>query len=228
MTDQRITMTPGAIAAEQQAFMVKVFGWMGGGLLVSGLVATWIASNVGFIGMGTFIAAAILQFAVVIGLVSRVERMSANLATGLFIFYSALTGVTLSTLLLIYTAESVASTFVITAGVFGVMAAYGYTTKKDLTAWGSFLFMGLIGIILASVVNIFMRSSAMGLVISYVGVLVFTGLTAYDVQRLKAMNVLGNAGTEEDTKEAVIGALHLYLDFINLFIMLLRITGSRR
>ncbi len=108
------------------------------------------------------------------------------------------------------------------------MAAYGYTTKKDLTGWGSFLFMGLIGIILASVVNIFMRSSAMGMVISYVGVLVFTGLTAYDVQRLKAMNVLGNAGTEEDTKEAVIGALHLYLDFINLFIMLLSITGDRK
>ncbi len=228
MTDQRLTMSPEAIAAEQQGFMVKVFGWMGGGLLVSGLVATWVATNVGFIGMGTFIVAAVIQLVVVIGLVSRVERMSATMATGLFIFYSALTGVTLSTLLLIYTAESVASTFVITAGVFGVMAFYGYTTKKDLTGWGSFLFMGLIGIILASVVNMFMRSSAMGLVISYVGVLIFTGLTAYDVQKIKSKNVLGNAGTDEDTKEAVIGALALYLDFINLFIMLLRITGTRR
>ena len=228
MTDQRLTMSPEAIAAEQQGFMVKVFGWMGGGQLVSGLVATWVATNVGFIGMGTFIVAAVIQLVVVIGLVSRVERMSATMATGLFIFYSALTGVTLSTLLLIYTAESVASTFVITAGVFGVMAFYGYTTKKDLTGWGSFLFMGLIGIILASVVNMFMRSSAMGMVISYVGVLIFTGLTAYDVQKIKSKNVLGNAGTDEDTKEAVIGALALYLDFINLFIMLLRITGSRR
>ena len=228
MTDQRLTMSAEAIAAEQQGFMVKVFGWMGGGLLVSGLVATWVATNVGFIGMGTFIVAAIIQLVVVISLVSRVERMSATMATGLFIFYSALTGVTLSTLLLIYTAESVASTFVITAGVFGVMAFYGYTTKKDLTGWGSFLFMGLIGIILASVVNIFMRSSAMGIVISYVGVLIFTGLTAYDVQKIKSKNVLGNAGTDEDTKEAVIGALALYLDFINLFIMLLRITGTRR
>ena len=228
MTDQRLTMSPEAIAAEQQGFMVKVFGWMGGGLLVSGLVATWVATNVGFIGMGTFIVAAVIQLVVVIGLVSRVERMSATMATGLFIFYSALTGVTLSTLLLIYTAESVASTFVITAGVFGVMAFYGYTTKKDLTGWVSFLFMGLIGIILASVVNMFMRSSAMGLVISYVGVLIFVGLTAYDVQKIKSKNVLGNAGTEEDTKEAVIGALALYLDFINLFIMLLRITGTRR
>ncbi len=228
MTDQRLTMSTEAIAAEQQGFMVKVFGWMGGGLLVSGLVATWVATNVGFIGMGTFIVAAVIQLVVVIGLVSRVERMSATMATGLFIFYSALTGVTLSTLLLIYTAESVASTFVITAGVFGVMAVYGYTTKKDLTGWGSFLFMGLIGIILASLVNMFMRSSAMGLVISYVGVLIFVGLTAYDVQKIKSKNVLGNAGTDEDTKEAVIGALALYLDFINLFIMLLRITGSRR
>ncbi len=228
MTDQRLAMSPEAIAAEQQGFMVKVFGWMGGGLLVSGLVATWVATNVGFIGMGTFIVAAVIQLVVVIGLVSRVERMSATMATGLFIFYSALTGVTLSTLLLIYTAESVASTFVITAGVFGVMAFYGYTTKKDLTGWGSFLFMGLIGIILASVVNMFTRSSAMGLVISYVGVLIFVGLTAYDVQKIKSKNVLGNAGTDEDTKEAVIGALALYLDFINLFIMLLRITGSRR
>ncbi len=228
MTDQRLAMSPEAIAAEQQGFMVKVFGWMGGGLLVSGLVATWVATNVGFIGMGTFIVAAIIQLVVVIGLVSRVAKMSATMATGLFIFYSALSGVTLSTLLLIYTAESVASTFVITAGVFGVMAFYGYTTKKDLTGWGSFLFMGLIGIILASVVNMFMRSSAMGLVISYVGVLIFTGLTAYDVQKIKSKNVLGNAGTDEDTKEAVIGALALYLDFINLFIMLLRITGTRR
>ncbi len=228
MNQTEATMSDQAIAAEQQAFMVKVFGWMGGGLAVSGIVADWVASNVGFIGMGTFLIAAVVQIGLVIGLVSRVDRMSARMATGLFIFYSAITGVTLSTLLLIYTAESVASTFPITAGVFGAMTRYGYTTKKDLTGWGSFLFMGLVGIILASIVNMFMRSSTMGLVISYVGVLIFTGLTAYDVQKIKETNIIGNAGTEEDTKEAVIGALRLYLDFINLFIMLLRITGSRR
>ncbi len=228
MDQTSATMSDQAIAAEQQAFMVKVFAWMGGGLAVSGIVADWVATNVGFIGMGTFIISAVVQIGLVIGLVSRVDRMSARMATGLFILYSAITGVTLSTLLLIYTAESVASTFMITAGVFGGMTIYGYTTKKDLTSWGSFLFMGLFGLIIASVVNMFMRSSAMGMVISYVGVLIFTGLTAYDVQKIKESNIIGNAGTEEDTKEAVIGALRLYLDFINLFIMLLRITGSRR
>ncbi|MFC1746733.1 Bax inhibitor-1/YccA family protein [Candidatus Neomarinimicrobiota bacterium] len=228
MPEQRFTLDQNAIAAEQQAFMVKVFGWMAGGLAVSGLVARWVATNMGPIGMGTFLVAAILQFGLVIVLSTRIDRFSANQATGLFILYSALTGVTLSTLLLVYTAESVAATFAITAGVFAVMALYGYTTKKDLTGWGSFLFMGLIGIIIASVVNMFIRSSQVHMIISYVGVLIFTGLTAYDVQRIKAMNVLGNAGTEEDTKEAVIGALRLYLDFINLFIMLLSIMGNRR
>lgn len=228
MNQLQAQMSEREIAAEQQGFMVQVFGWMSAGLLVSGLVAHWIATNVGAIGMGTFIISAIIQLVVVISLIKRVERMSARQATGLFIFYSALTGVTLSTLLLVYTAESVASTFMITAGVFSSMALYGYTTKKDLTSWGSFLFMGLIGIIIASVVNLFLRSSVMGMVISYIGVLVFTGLTAYDVQQIKESNIIGNAGTEEDTKEAVVGALRLYLDFINLFIMLLRITGDRR
>ncbi len=228
MNQLQAQMSEGEIAAEQQGFMVQVFGWMSAGLLVSGLVAHWIATNLGAIGMGTFIISAIIQLVVVISLVKRVERMSARQATGLFIFYSALTGVTLSTLLLVYTAESVASTFMITAGVFSAMALYGYTTKKDLTSWGSFLFMGLIGIIIASVVNMFLRSSVMGMVISYIGVLVFTGLTAYDVQQIKESNIIGNAGTEEDTKEAIVGALRLYLDFINLFIMLLSITGDRR
>ena len=228
MNRSNVSMSSGAIAAEQQAFMVKVFAWMGGGLAVSALTAQWVATNIGFLGGGTFIVAAILQIVVVMGLVSRVDKMSANQATGMFIFYSALTGVTLSSLLLVYTAESVTSTFMITASVFGVMAVFGYTTKKDLTGLGSFMFMGLIGIIIASVVNMFIRSSAMHMIISYVGVLVFTGLTAYDVQSIKATNVIGNAGTEEDTKEAVIGALRLYLDFINLFIMLLSITGDRR
>lgn len=228
MNQLQVQLSEQEIAAEQQGFMVQVFGWMSAGLLVSAFVAHLIATNVGAIGMGTFIISAIIQLLVVISLIKRVDRMSARQATGLFIFYSALTGVTLSTLLLIYTAESVASTFMITAGVFSAMALYGYTTKKDLTSWGSFLFMGLIGIILASLVNWFLQSSVMAMVISYIGVLVFTGLTAYDVQQIKESNIIGNAGTEEDTKEAIVGALRLYLDFINLFIMLLGITGDRR
>ena len=222
------TLSAQAIAAEQQAFMVKVFGWMGAGLAVSGLVAAWVATYVGFIPMWLFIVSFILQLVLVVRLSRSLERMSVNMASGTFLFYAALTGVTLSTVLLIYTAESVASTFLVTAGAFGAMAAFGYTTKRDLTGWGSFLFMGLIGIILASVVNIFMQSSGLSLVISYIGVLVFTGLTAYDVQKLKDTNILGNADTPEDTKEAIQGALRLYLDFVNLFLMLLRITGSRR
>jgi FtsH-binding integral membrane protein len=127
-----------------------------------------------------------------------------------------------------YTESSIASTFLVTAGTFAGMSFYGYTTKKDLTSWGSFLFMGLIGIIIASVVNIFLQSSAMYWVITYAGVLIFVGLTAYDTQKIKEMNILGNEGTEEDTKEAIRGALTLYLDFINLFLMLLRIMGTRR
>ena len=131
-------------------------------------------------------------------------------------------------LLLIYTTESVASTFIITAGTFGAMALFGATTKRDLTGLGSFMFMGLIGVIIASVVNMFVRSSAMGLMISYVGVLVFVGLTAYDMQQIKRMDDAGFASAEEEMKASVIGALRLYLDFINLFIMLLSILGRRR
>ena len=112
--------------------------------------------------------------------------------------------------------------------MFGAMSFYGYTTKKDLTSWGSFLFMGLIGIILASIVNMFMNSSALYWIITYAGILIFVGLTAYDTQKIKEMNILGNEGTEEDTKEAIRGALKLYLDFINLFLMMLRVMGTRR
>ena len=129
---------------------------------------------------------------------------------------------------LAYTAASITSTFLVTAGTFGAMSFYGYTTRRDLTSWGSFFFMGLIGIIIASVVNIFLQRSLMYWVIAYVGVLIFVGLTAYDTQKIKEMNILGNEGTDEDTKEAIRGALTLYLDFINLFLMLLRIMGDRR
>ena len=128
----------------------------------------------------------------------------------------------------VYTAASITSTFLVTAGTFGAMSFYGYTTKKDLTSWGSFLFMGLIGIIIASLVNIFLQSPMMHWIITYAGVLIFVGLTAYDTQKIKEMNILGNEGTDEDTKEAIRGALTLYLDFINLFLMLLRIMGDRR
>jgi len=170
----------------------------------------------------------VAQIGLVFWLASRVMQMSVSQATGVFMLYAGLTGVTFSAIFMTYTASSITSTFMVTAGTFGAMSLYGYTTKKDLTSWGSFLFMGLIGIIIASVVNIFMQSSMMHMIITYAGVLIFVGLTAYDTQKIKEMNILGNEGTDEDTKEAIRGALTLYLDFINLFLMLLRLMGDRR
>ena len=170
----------------------------------------------------------IAQIGLVFWLASRVMQMSVSQATGVFLLYAGLTGLTFSTLFVVYTAASITATFMVTAGTFGAMSIYGYTTKKDLTSWGSFLFMGLIGIIIASVVNIFMESHMMHMIITYAGVLIFVGLTAYDTQKIKEMNIIGNEGTDEDTKEAIRVALTLYLDFINLFLMLLRLMGDRR
>jgi len=134
----------------------------------------------------------------------------------------------LAVIFMIYTAESIASTFFVTAGTFAVMSAYGYFTKKDLSSWGNILFMGLIGIILASLVNLFFHNEMLYWITTYIGILVFVGLTAYDTQKIKEMNVIGNEGTDEDRKESIIGALVLYLDFINLFLLLLRVLGDRK
>ena len=228
-------MTPSidAIAAEQRRFMVRVYNWMTTGLAITGLVAFGVASSpsltAAIFGNAVIpIVLMIAQIGLVFWLAARVMQMSAQKAVGVFLLYSALSGVTFSVVFLAYTTTSITSTFLVTAGTFGAMSFYGYTTKKDLTSWGSFLFMGLIGIIIASVVNIFLQNSTMYWVITYAGVLIFVGLTAYDTQKIKEMNILGNEGTEEDTKEAVRGALSLYLDFINLFLMLLRIMGGRR
>jgi len=227
------SMSQEAIAAEQQRFMVRVYSWMTGGLGITGFMALYVANSeiMRSIILGNqivFFGLIITQLGLVIYLAARVHKMSASQAQGVFILYAGLTGMTLSSIFLMYTTESIASTFMVTAGTFGAMSFYGYTTKKDLTSWGSFLFMGLIGIIIASVVNIFLQSSAMYWIITYAGVLIFVGLTAYDTQKIKEMNILGNEGTDEDTKEAISGALTLYLDFINLFLMLLRLMGDRR
>jgi FtsH-binding integral membrane protein len=164
------------------------------------------------------------ELALVFTLSGAINRMNEATATLLFIAYSALNGVTLSVIALVYTRSSIASTFVITAGMFGAMSIYGYMTRRDLTSWGSFLFMGLIGVVIASVVNIFVASSAVSWIISGIGVIVFTGLTAYDTWKIKEMAAQGTEGR----KPAILGALTLYLDFINLFLMLLRFTGNRR
>jgi FtsH-binding integral membrane protein len=227
------TMSLDAVAAEQQRFMVRVYNWMAAGLAITGFMAFYISSSETI--MNIIFGNSILPIALIIGqiglvfwLASRVMQMSVSLATGVFMLYAGLTGVTFSVLFVVYTSASITSTFMVTAGTFGAMSLYGYTTKKDLTSWGSFLFMGLFGLIIAMVVNIFLQNSMMDTIISCIGVLIFVGLTAYDTQKIKEMNILGNEGTDEDTKEAIRGALTLYLDFINLFLMLLRLMGDRR
>ena len=213
------------------AFLSKVYGWMFFGLLVTAVTAFAVASSpaiieIVFLNRLVFWGLIIAQLGVVFYLSARVEKVAPATAAGLFILYSALVGVTSSVILLLYTGTSIASTFIITAGMFGAMAVFGTVTKRSLAGMGQFLFMGLIGIILASIVGFFWHSDALQFVISVVGVLVFTGLTAWDAQRLKQMVVAlpdGRVGAY-----AVVGALSLYLDFINLFFFLLRFTGNRR
>jgi len=233
MQDSLRTMSVDSVAAEQQRFMVRVYNWMTAGLAITGFMAFYVSNNETIMNIifGNPIMPIVLmiaQIGLVFWLASRVMQMSVSQATGVFMLYAGLTGVTFSFIFVVYTSASITSTFLVTAGTFGAMSLYGYTTKKDLTSWGSFLFMGLIGIIIASVVNMFMQSNMMHMIITYAGVLIFVGLTAYDTQKIKEMNILGNEGTDEDTKEAISGALTLYLDFINLFLMLLRLMGDRR
>jgi len=213
------------------AFLSKVYGWMFIGLLTTAVTAFAVASSpalieVVLVNRLVFWGLIIAQLGLVFYLSARVDKMAPTTAAGLFLLYSALTGATSSVILLMYTGASITSTFIITAGMFGATAFFGTVTKRSLAGLGQFFFMGLIGLILASIVGIFWQSAALQFVISVVGVLVFTGLTAWDAQRLKQMAVSlpdGRVGAY-----AVVGALSLYLDFINLFFFLLRFTGSRR
>ena len=221
------------IAAEQQRYMTKVYGWMASALCITGFVAMLTASSEGLLNFiysnqWVFISLILLEFVAVGSLVTMVNHMTASTATLIFIAYSILNGLTLSAVFVVFTSESISSTFFITAGTFGVMSFYGYTTKSDLTKWKNLLLMGLFGLIIASIVNIFMRSDMLYWITTVVGVLVFVGLTAYDTQKIKNMNIIGNEGTEQDHKEAIMGALTLYLDFVNLFLYLLRIFGKRK
>ena len=220
-----------ATAERVTAFLRKVYGWMFVGLGVTATVALGVASSPGIVQ--ALVQNQLLFWGLVIGelglvfyLSARVEKIAPATASGLFLLYSALNGVTLSLILLLYTGTSIATTFAVTAGMFGALALYGTTTKRSLAGVGQFMFMGLIGLILASIVGVFVKSDGLQFVISVVGVLVFTGLTAYDAQRLKAMALAvpeGRIGSY-----AVVGALALYLDFINLFLFLLRFLGGRR
>jgi hypothetical protein len=222
--------------ARQEAssiFLAKVFNWMAMGLGLTGLIAYFTASSGlarAIVGSPLFFILIIAELGMVFYLSARISKIQAATASGLFIGYSVLNGLTLSAVFLAYTSSSIAGTFLITAGMFGAMAIYGLATKRDLSGLGSFLFMGLIGIIIASVVNIFLKSSGMSWVISFLGVLIFTGLTAYDVQKIKNMGEEGimSQGEEAIKKGSIMGALALYLDFINLFLMLLRFFGGSR
>ncbi|MFI5350486.1 MAG: Bax inhibitor-1/YccA family protein [Elusimicrobiota bacterium] len=214
-------------------FMTMVYGWMSLGLFVTGACGAYMASDPRMIlnlvhTPVLFYGLMIAELGLVLVLSAWVGKMEVSTAKFAFLFYAALTGVSLSVVYLAYTGASIASTFFLTAGLFGIMSAYGYMTKTDLTAIGNICFMGLIGIILASVVNIWMRSPAIMYATSYIGILVFTGLTAYDSQKIKAMYDASSDGSELETKSAILGALSLYLDFINLFLSLLRVMGRRR
>jgi len=208
-------------------YFSRVYNWMAIALLLTGVVAYYVAGSESM--MKAIVGNRILFFGLIIGelfLVGYISRMAT--ATMLFILYAVLNGLTLSVLFMMYTSASISSTFLVTAGTFGAMSAYGYFTKKDLTKIGNLAMMALIGIIIASVVNIFMRSEMMHWIITYLGVAIFVGLTAYDTQKLKTIAYRGFDNGENMEKSAILGALTLYLDFINLFIFLLRIFGDRK
>ena len=213
------------------AFLRAAYGWMCAGLAITAATAWFVASSPSLLRTiarsgPLYIVLIVAQLAIVYILSARVQRLSAFAASWLFIGYSMLTGVTLSFMMLVYTGETLTSTFVVAAGMFGAMAVYGTVTRSSLAGWGQFLFMGLIGVVLASIVGIFWQSDALQFVTSFIGVIVFTGLAAYDAQRLKAMALMTSAGSTGSY--AIVGALSLYLDFVNLFLMLLRLQGGGR
>jgi len=216
------------------ALMRKVYVWMTLALVITGFTAYGVATSPGLItaivtNRVLFFGLIIGELALVWGVSAAINRLSLTTATMLFVLYSVLNGATLSVIFLAYTMSSITSVFFITAGTFAVMAFIGYVTKTDLTSLGKILFMALIGIIIATLVNVFLvKSGTFNLIISYVGVLIFVGLTAYDSQKIKNMLIMADDMTEEAQKIALMGSLTLYLDFINLFLYMLRIFGNSR
>ncbi len=213
------------------AFLRAVYGWMCAGLAITAGTAWFVAGSPAVVAAITtsrllFWLLVVAQFGIVIALSTRVATMAASTASLLFVVYSALTGVTVSFVLLAYTGESLTATFVVTAGMFGAMAGFGTMTRRNLDGLGQFLFMGLVGVVLAAVVGIFWHSDGLQFGISFIGVIVFAGLAAYDSQRLKAMALASPEGPAGSY--AVVGALTMYLDFINLFLSMLRFLGKRR
>ena len=230
-----------AYDAGLRAYMLKIYNYMASALALTGIVALFSANSpafvealynvqnghvVGMSGFGWLVTFAPLGLVLWLGF--GINRLSASAAQGIFWAYSVLIGLSLTSIFLMYTGESIARTFFVTAGTFGAMSIYGYTTKRDLTGMGSFLMMGLIGLIIASIVNIFMQSSALSFATSVIGVLIFVGLTAYDTQKLKSMYYYVAGNSEAMAKTAIMGALNLYMDFLNIFLYLLRFMGDRK
>lgn len=229
MNQYDMSQSTAGLVVKQSTLIRQVYAWMGLGLTVTAVMAMFTAASPqlfqAIVGnRPVFYGLLIGELVLVFTLSGAINRLGSGVATLLFLGYSLLNGLTLSVIFLAYTADSIASTFAVTALMFGSMSAYGYLTGKDLTSWGSFLFMGLIGIVIASLVNIFIMSDAVSWIVSAIGVIVFTGLTAYDTWKIKALAASGVQGRNP----AILGALTLYLDFINLFLMLLRFMGGRR
>ncbi len=234
-----ITNQPGlAQPAVAKSFIANVFSWMGVALAISAITAYVFGTDMtymqyllnpetrGLSGLGYVVMFAPIGLVLLMSF--GISRLSSTALTAVFLVYSVLMGMSLSFIFLAYTSASIYTIFISTAAMFGIMALIGYTTKTDLTKLGSLLFMALIGIIIASLVNMFIGSSGLSYIISFIAVIVFTGLTAYDVQKLKDMSAQVETGTEATAKMSIMGALTLYLDFINLFLALLRLFGSRK
>lgn len=237
MTQEELTRMineqEGTLTAAFPALMRKVYLWMTLALAITGVTSMVVLSNERFIF--TILENQVLFWGLIIGelvlvfvISGMIHKMSITTATLLFVLYSVINGLTLSPLLYAFTETSIAKVFFITAGTFGVMSLIGYTTKTDLSSIGKILFMALIGLIIATVVNLFMHSSTLDLIISYAGVVIFVGLTAWDTQKIKNMLATCEEPNEQAHKIALLGSLTLYLDFINLFIYLLRILGDRK
>ena len=231
--DRLIREQEGSLSLAFPALMRKVYVWMTLALVLTGITAYGVASSPSLM-MTIFQTPAVMwgliiaELAIVIAISAAINRLSLTTATLLFVLYSVLNGATFSLIFAVYTMSSIANVFFITAGTFGVMAAYGYFTKRDLSSWGKLLLMALIGLIIATLVNVFLvKSSGFDLILSYAGVLIFVGLTAYDTQKIKQMLAMQTDMGEGAQKVALLGALSLYLDFINLFLYLLRIFGRR-
>lgn len=219
--------------AETQRFFVKVYGWMSVALIITGLVAVWASSNQTITRIildneYVFVSLLVFEFLLVMFLVGWIKKISSQTATLILILYAGLNGLTLSVIFLVFTTDSIASTFFITAGTFAIMSVYGYFTKTDLTNLGNLLLMALFGLILSTIINIFFQNELLYWITTFAGILIFIGLIAYDTQKIKKLNIIGNEGKDEDKKESIMGALTLYLDFINLFLDLLRLFGKRK